>query len=122
MLNELSLAYNYCIGRPEPVQGVFYEHWLPYLPEEQINPCIQAKMFFSSQKTRLTPNQRKRVLDGNEITQFLEWLPGSKMPVICKHTLFLTLYCGVRSGEAVEATKASFDLYQENAVMEAGEQ
>lgn len=29
VLNELSLAYNYCIGRPEPVQDVFYEQWLP---------------------------------------------------------------------------------------------
>ena len=110
VLNELSLAYNYCIGRPEPVQGVFYEQWLPYLPEEQVNPCIQAKMFFNSQKTKLTPKQRKRVLDDSEIATVLKWLPGSKMPIICKHALFLTLYTGVRSGEAVDATKAAFDL------------
>jgi len=110
VLNELSLAYNYCIGRPEPVQGIHYEQWLPYLPEEQINPCIQAKMFFNSQKTKLTPSQRKRVLDDKEIAHVIKWLPESKIPAICKHALYLTLMTGVRSGEAVEATKANFDL------------
>ncbi len=110
VLHELNLAFNYAIGRPEPVQGVNFKHWLSYLPEDHVNPCIQAKMYFSTKKIRLSATKGTRVLDDNEIVKFIKWLPTSKYTPITKHALWITLYTGVRSGEAVGAVKSKIDL------------
>jgi len=103
VLNELNLSYNFCIGRPN-TNGDYY------LPEELINPCLQAKEFFKNQRTKLTPTQGKRTLDDTELQKFLVWLPDSSFSPLSKNILMLTLLTGVRSGEATNAEKEHFDL------------
>jgi len=110
VLAELNLAFDYVIGRPEPIKGVPHTQWQEYLPETHINPCLQAKQFFATKKVKFTAKKGDRYLTDKEIIKLLEWLPNSKFSPITKHALWITLYTGVRSGEAVAAKKNDFDL------------
>lgn len=110
VLSELNLAFNYCIGRPKPIEGMPSQQWQDYLPEEHINPCLQAKLFFKHQKTKFTAKKGDRHLNEKEIVKLIEWLPTSKFAPNVKHALMVVLLTGVRSGEAVEARKDGFDL------------
>ncbi len=109
VLSELNLAFNYVIGRPRPENKPSNE-WQEYLPEEHINPCLQAKLYFSNQKTRFTAKKVDRFLNDNEIIKLLQWLPESKFSPNVRHTLMIVLLTGVRSGEAVQARKQDFSL------------
>lgn len=110
VLNDLSLAYTHIIGRPKSIAGKHFDQWEEYLPEETVNPCLQAKAIFSAQRVKFTSTPRDRVLTDNEIRQLLEWLPESKFSQISKHALMITLLTGVRSGEAVGAIRKDIDL------------
>ena len=110
VLNELKLAYNFCIGTPDPKVGVIAENWKHYLPHDTVNPCIQALTFFSDKKIKLSAGKKTRNLNDAEIVTLLKWLPTSKFTPICKHTLWLTLYTGLRSGEVMTARKSDFNL------------
>ena len=110
VLNDLSLAYTHIIGRAKPIAGKHYSKWSEYLPEETVNPCLQAKAIFTSQRVKFTSTPRDRVLDDNELRLLLEWLPTSKFTPISQHALMITLLTGVRSGEATAAIKSKFDL------------
>jgi len=98
------------IGRPEPVTGKHFDKWKEYLPEETVNPCLQAKAIFTAQRVKFTSTPRARVLNDNEVKQLLEWLPTSKFSQISKHALMITLLTGVRSGEACGAIAKDIDL------------
>jgi len=110
VLNDLSLAYTHVIGRPKPVTGKHFDKWDEYLPEETINPCLQAKAIFAAQRVKFTSTPRDRVLNDNEVKQLLEWLPTSKFSQISKHALMITLLTGVRSGEACGAITKDINL------------
>jgi len=104
VLSELKLAYGFSIGSFNADGGYL-------LPDEMVNPCIQAKEFFKDKKKiKLTSKPCMRNLKDNELKKLLDWLPGSKFTQISKDALMLVLFTGVRSGEAVAAEKADFDL------------
>ena len=110
VLNELKLAYIFCIGTPDPKVGVIAENWKHYLPHDTVNPCIQALTFFSDKKIKLSAGKKTRNLSDAEIVTLLKWLPASKFTPICKHVLWLVLYTGLRSGEVMTARKSDFNL------------
>ncbi|MCU7833691.1 MAG: tyrosine-type recombinase/integrase [gamma proteobacterium symbiont of Taylorina sp.] len=110
VLGELNLAFNYVIGRPEPIKGIPHHQWQEYLPESHVNPCLQAKQYFQNKKIKFSPKKGDRYLSDKEIVKLLEWLPGSKFSPIVRHTLMIVLLTGVRSGEAIAARKDGFDL------------
>jgi len=108
VLSELNLAFFFVIGRPKPQKGVPQQEWQYYLPDEHLNPCMQAKQYFRQQRTKLSHTPERRVLDDAELKHFLEWLPASKFTVISKHALMIALLTGCGSGEAVNAKKDNF--------------
>jgi integrase len=110
VLAELNLAFGFVIGRPEPMKNAPYQQWKPYLVEEYVNPCLQAKAYFKRQKTKLTSTKGKRAFDDNEIRLFLEWLPISGFSPISRHALMISILTGVRTGEVVGAVKTDFNL------------
>lgn len=101
-LRELNLAFNFCIGRPK--KNGFY------LPEELINPCLQAKQYFKGQSVKLTSKKGTRALSDTELVKFLAWLKNAPLTRLNRHVMVLTLLTGCRTGEVTNALKADFDL------------
>ena len=101
-IRELNLAFNFCIGRPKD-KGF-------YLPEELVNPCLQAKEYFRSQSIKLTSKKGDRALSDAELAKFLPWLQTAPLTALNRHIMIITLYTGCRTGEVTNAVKADFNL------------
>ncbi|WP_447873552.1 tyrosine-type recombinase/integrase [Serratia fonticola] len=86
VLRELCSAYEFALG-------------LGKLDENFANPALLAKASLSQAKVKLTSIPGKRVLSKDELTQLVNWLPGSAYPANVKNALQLTLWTGCRSGE-----------------------
>ncbi len=97
VLRELSACYEYAIGL-----GRFDDNF--------INPALQAKSSLKRTKVKLTCNKGDRVLDDNELTQLLKWLPGSGYSDPQKNVIRMTLWTGCRTGEVCPALWTDVDL------------
>ena len=97
VLRELSACYEYAIGL-----GRFDDNF--------INPAFQAKSSLKRTKVKLTSNKGDRVLDDNELTQLLKWLPGSGYSDPKKNVIRMTLWTGCRTGEVCPALWTDVDL------------
>lgn len=97
VLRELSACYEYAIGL-----GRFDDNF--------INPAFQAKSSLKRTKVKLTSNKGDRVLDDNELTQLLKWLPGSGYSDPQKNVIRMTLWTGCRTGEICPALWTDVDL------------
>jgi integrase len=101
-LRELNLAFNFCIGRPRGKDI--------YLPEELINPCLQAKEYFKGQSIKLTSKKGTRALSDAELVKFLSWLEDAPLTRLNRYIMIITLLTGCRTGEVTKAIKTDFDL------------
>lgn len=86
VLRELCSAYEFALG-------------LGKLDENFANPALLAKASLTQAKIKLTSKPGKRFLSKDELTQLVNWLPGSAYPANVKNALRLTLWTGCRSGE-----------------------
>ncbi|WP_281269805.1 tyrosine-type recombinase/integrase [Edaphovirga cremea] len=86
VLRELCSAYEFALG-------------LGKLDENFANPALLAKASLAQAKIKLTSKPGKRFLSKDELTQLVNWLPGSTYPANVKNALRLTLWTGCRSGE-----------------------
>jgi len=98
VLRELLAAYEFAIGLDT------------YFDDDFVNPCIQAKAGLRQAKIKLTPQKGKRVLNDNELTQLLHWLPGSAYTPTQKNVIRMALWTGCRTGEVVNAEWQFIDL------------
>jgi len=98
VLRELLAAYEFAIGLDT------------YFDDDFVNPCIQAKAGLRQAKIKLTPQKGKRVLNDNELTKLLHWLPGSAYTPTQKNVIRMALWTGCRTGEVVDAEWQFIDL------------
>lgn len=97
VLRELTSCYDYAIG-------------LGRLDDDFINPALQAKNSLKRTKIKLTANKGDRVLDDNELTRLLKWLPSSGYSDPQKNVIRMTLWTGCRTGELCPALWSDIDL------------
>ncbi len=97
VLRELTSCYDYAIG-------------LGRLDDDFINPALQAKNSLKRTKIKLTANKGDRVLDDNELTRLLKWLPSSGYSDPQKNIIRMTLWTGCRTGELCPALWNDIDL------------
>ena len=86
VLRELGSAYDYAIGSGR-------------LPDDFVNPTINAKKKLKMTRLRLTSQKATRVFDDEELRMFLQWLPDSAYPLGQQNVFRLTLWTGCRTGE-----------------------
>ncbi|MGM7052573.1 tyrosine-type recombinase/integrase [Escherichia fergusonii] len=97
VMRELSLAYDFAIARQ-------------CLDEHFVNPAMLAKSSIRQARTKVTCNRRARFLSEKELSQFLQWLPGSVYPMVIKNVLRLALWTGCRTGELCQLSWDDVDL------------
>lgn len=97
VLRELTAAFDFAIGHGS-------------LPEDFVNPAILAKSAVKQMRLKLTPTRGNRVLDDRELSQLLQWLPGSAFTPNVKNILRLTLWTGCRTGEVCTTAWKDYDL------------
>lgn len=69
-----------------------------------------AKSSIRQARTKVTCNRRARFLSEKELSQFLQWLPGSVYPMVIKNVLRLALWTGCRTGELCQLSWDDVDL------------
>jgi integrase len=97
VLRELTAAYDYAIG-------------LEKFDDEFANPALLAKNSLGRAKVKLTSSKGTRVLSDQELTKFLQWLPGSSFTPTQKNILRFTLWTACRTGELCDAEWEDIDL------------
>jgi len=97
VLRELRAAYEYAIAMGK-------------LDNSNYNPAALAAMSLRQAKVRLSPKKGKRVLNDDELSRLLEWLPQSSYTPTQKNVLRLTLWTGCRTGEICGSSWDDFDL------------
>ncbi len=97
VMRELLAAFEFAIGRG-------------FLPEDFINPVVLAKSSLRQMRLKLTPTKGNRVLDDEELSKLLVWLPGSAFTPNVKNILRLALWTGCRTGEICSSAWKDYDL------------
>ena len=97
LLNELAGAWDIAI-----LKG--------HLPIDSADPVALVKRLLKAAGESTTGRRRQRYLTDVELKTLLEWLPNSSFSQGQRTTLMLTLWCGVRTGEAIAAKWADIDL------------
>ena len=91
VVRELRAAFEYAIDK-QLIENA----------DDIINPCMGVKV--------KTSKRSKRTFTEQEISEWMRWLPVSKMSRSVCDALSLVMYTGCRSGEAVELEWCDIDL------------